>query len=214
MKLYHATVLDNNDPKTMGRVKIKVESLMDDCSDDMCPWASQFHLEVGGMTIEDSATPYGSIKTPVIGSLVWIFFADEENYKQPFFLSGISLGAMNLIGNAKVTLAIQTIINAMIAVPPPALTTAYPNLHYTLYPNGLVVGISNDKTNADCFVLNINAGSFMSMNTAGSIHMKGTSVTIQGTTGAILPNPTGKGGFCALPYCLLTGAPHTGDTIA
>lgn len=213
MKLHYAEVIDNNDLTMKGRVKIKIHHKHDDMTDDMLPWATQFHLEIGGMTLADSSTPYGSLKIPPIGSLIWVFFADEKNDKTPFYMSGVSLDIMTVSHNAKVTGAIQAIINTMTAIPPPAISVVYPNLHYTLYPNGLVLGVSSDKVNSDCFVMNTNAGSFISMNTSGSIHAKGTSITLQGTTGAIIPDPASKGGFCALPFCLFTGTPHKGDTI-
>lgn len=213
MNFYYAKVLDNNDTTFQGRVKVKIEHLMDSCSDDMCPWALPFYFSVGGMTLADSATPYGSIKTPRPNSLVWLFFADEKNFKHPFYMADVSLGTMNILHNAKVTAAIQAIINTTVAIPPPAMTVTYPNLHYTLYPNGLVIGISNDATNADCFVMNINAASYIGMNTSGSIYMKGTTVSILGTNGLVVPDPTTKGAFCALKNCLFTGAPHTGATI-
>jgi hypothetical protein len=129
-------------------------------------------------------------------------------------MADLSLPAMNLIHNTKVSTAIQSIINTTISTALPNITVEYPDLHYTLYPSGLVIGISAGDSNADCFVMNINAKSFISMNTSGGISMKGTTVSIQGATGTTAPNPTGKGGFCALPTCLFTGAPHQTETIS
>lgn len=214
MKFHYAKVLNNVDPKFQGRVQVKVEYLMDEFSNDMCPWALPFKFSMGGMTLSHSSMPFGSMTPPKKDSMIWIFFADEKNMKHPLFFADVSLPAMNLLHSAKVVAAIQAIINTTIALAPPALTVTYPDLYYTLYPNGLVVGLSAGDSNADCFVMNINAGSFISMNTTGGINIKGTTVSIQGATGLTVPNPSGKGGFCALPNCLFTGAPHQTETIS
>ena len=52
---------------------------------------------------------------------------------------------------------------------------------------------------------------------ATSVEVKGTTVNITGGTlktgnGGVAA-PTSKGGFCAIPICPLTGAPHIGDVL-
>lgn len=47
---------------------------------------------------------------------------------------------------------------------------------------------------------------------AGTISVKGDSITIEGsTTHSGTAAPTGKGAWCAIPNCLFSGAPHIGD---
>ena len=70
------------------------------------------------------------------------------------------------------------------------------------------------------------------VNNDGSIKIKSTDVKVEATnvevkgsnvniTGGILKTgkggtaaPTSKGGFCAIPVCPLTGAPHIGDVLS
>lgn len=83
--------------------------------------------------------------------------------------------------------------------------------------------------------IEIHAGdskSVILVNNDGSIKIKSTDVKVEATnvevkgsnvniTGGILKTgkggtaaPTSKGGFCAIPVCPLTGAPHIGDVLS
>lgn len=89
---YRGVVLDNNDPKKIGRVKVRVFGIHDDSnvSASNMPWA-----EVSGSTEFGLISGVGVSSVLRKGTLVWVFFKeDDTNYPVVFATAkGINSGS-------------------------------------------------------------------------------------------------------------------------
>ena len=79
--MYRGIVVDVDDPKVAGRVRVRVHSVYDGVKDDALPWAQ--YADPFFMTGEDS----GSQITPDVGNRVWLFF-EEGDHMYPVFFAG------------------------------------------------------------------------------------------------------------------------------
>lgn len=75
-------VVDNNDPKKLLRVRVRVAELHRDVPNADLPWALPMHLG-GAMGINGSV---GAISVPAIGAKVALSFMDDSLYS-PYYLS-------------------------------------------------------------------------------------------------------------------------------
>ena len=148
MKSMHwALVVDNNDTELQaGRIKIKIPYIHGEVSDDLLPWAKQMCLFSGG------SSSHGSSYIPEKDSYVWVIFENELDYLKPFYIADVQLNGMNphlLFANnvaSKIT----------------GFTSAYPDVKFKYYANGISTGVSSNKTNPEMFMY----------------HPKGTSIFI------------------------------------
>ena len=72
-KSYVGTVIDNNDPKRLGRCKVKVLDVYDNIRDEDIPWATPYKDLNGNQFI-----------LPEVGKIVSVKF-DNENYYMPIY---------------------------------------------------------------------------------------------------------------------------------
>jgi hypothetical protein len=79
---YIGDVVDNNDPKKLGRIKVRISAYAD-LSDEALPWASPLLASHG------NSQEYGGINIPEIGSQVRITFPSED-FTAPYY-SGAEL---------------------------------------------------------------------------------------------------------------------------
>ena len=99
-------VVANNDPDKTLRVKVRVPYVHDDVPDDMLPWA----VCLGGSA---KGANYGIVSVPAVGSLVAVYFQDNDPMN-PAYSGGVpSVGGL-----------------------PPSLLENYPNRHGLYLPNG------------------------------------------------------------------------------
>lgn len=79
---YRGEVVDVNDPKKSGRVRIRVFSIFDDVPVDSIPWAIMGNGVIGGLA------DYGSFFVPDMGSHVLVVFENGDP-EQPIYLGGL-----------------------------------------------------------------------------------------------------------------------------
>ena len=79
---YIGDVIDNNDPKKLGRVKVKISAYAD-LNDEALPWASPLLASHG------NSQEYGGINIPEIGSQVRVTFPSRD-FTAPYY-SGAEL---------------------------------------------------------------------------------------------------------------------------
>ena len=133
MNLYPATVKDNNDLEKMGRIKIKVEHLHAGVDDDLLPWAKQHSLFSGG------SNKYGCSNIPETDSLVWIYFENEDDFLKPYYVADIHLNQFHP----------HTLFDANIASHISGFTSAYPDVKYHYYKNGICIAVSSNADNPE-----------------------------------------------------------------
>lgn len=79
--IYRGIVVDNNDPLSSGRVKIKVFPMFIGVSDNDLPWAILCDPLGGGFANT------GSLFIPEIGSHVWVMF-ENMDHRFPVYIGG------------------------------------------------------------------------------------------------------------------------------
>lgn len=143
-EFYYATVIDNNDPDKKGRVKIKVPFLHEETTDDLLPWAKAFPLSTGG------SSTHGTSCIPEIDSLLWVGFADQINFKKPYYIADIHLNDMNPHGLFEANVKSQL----------EGFTSEYPDVKFTYLPNGICVGYTSGD-NAEAFFVHPKASIYI-----------------------------------------------------
>jgi hypothetical protein len=110
-ELHLAEVVDNNDPKKEGRVKINIPPIMQGWTSDHLPWARPFMNITGGdssvtndpacfipdsdNSSTDAPKKYGQSFIPEMESSVLIWFADSKFKKNPYYITGIQVEGNN-----------------------------------------------------------------------------------------------------------------------
>lgn len=163
---FPAKVIDNVDTKKQGRVKIKIEHLHFDFTDDMLPWAMQSSLSTGG---SDS---YGSSSIPEIDSYLWIWFEDTDVfYRQPYYIMDLQF-----TGKQPHNLFETNIKSAL------GSASSYPNTKYTYYKNGICIGVDSSSDNPEIFIYHPSATIFI--DNAGKVKITSTEIELLGGTTA------------------------------
>ena len=78
---YRGIVIDNNDPKQNGRIKIRVYPMFDGVSDEALPWAIYADPSMGGIS------DVGKINVPLLDSHVFLFF-ENGDHRYPVYFAG------------------------------------------------------------------------------------------------------------------------------
>lgn len=78
--LYKATVVDNNDPLKIGRIRARVSTLMEGIDDSFLPWAiSAANVHPHGATVSSaSCGGSGSFSVPAIGTIVFLKWESDD----------------------------------------------------------------------------------------------------------------------------------------
>lgn len=172
MRGYHpAKVIDNNDPKKQGRVKIKIEHIHYGFSNEMLPWARQSSLSTGG------SNTYGESSIPEANSYLWVWFEEVDVfYKQPYYVADLQFAGKHPHGlfesNVKTGLGSASV---------------YPNTKYTYYKNGICIGVDSSSGNAEVFVYHP-AGFKILINKNGYMNYTDPKNTIVSSSTGILIN--------------------------
>ena len=77
-KVLSASVVDNKDPKMMGRVKLRISSMHDGVPDEDLPWAIP----------QNGSSGNGSTDIPTIGESVYVEFPDGD-YHEPQYKGNV-----------------------------------------------------------------------------------------------------------------------------
>jgi hypothetical protein len=79
--MYRGEVVNDQDPKGAGRVRVNVFNVFDDIPHDSLPWAIYSDPFMGGQT------DLGGLFVPDVGSHVWVFF-EQGDPKMPVYCAG------------------------------------------------------------------------------------------------------------------------------
>lgn len=95
LKDWVGEVVDNEDPETQFRCKVKVYGLWDDLDTEMIPWAFPAHHGV----FAGSSGGYGSGSVPKVGTLVKVKFSGGNMYSPEYYaIQNINTGLQGEIG--------------------------------------------------------------------------------------------------------------------
>lgn len=186
---YVGKVVTNNDPDKLGRCQIRVYGVFENnIQDSDLPWAMPEFSFVGSNK--------GSFIVPTVGTIVRVYF-DKGDIYLPIYTNKI-VDKTNL---------------------PSDINTNYPDT---------MVFFETDA--GDKFTINRNTGDTIFTHKSGSlIKIDGTgNITIEGTQQVtinhaniltvagsnVIPNSSGKGPLCAIPFDPITGLPHVGNICA
>lgn len=81
MNIHIGSVIDNNDPRSEGRIKVRVLGKYDNFTDEELPWAYHMSSINGG-----SSGGFGELSVPKIGQLIQVIF-DKEDILSPYWIS-------------------------------------------------------------------------------------------------------------------------------
>lgn len=189
-KLYAADVIDNNDLKQEGRVQIYIEPLMwgiGKTARSKLPWARPFYNETGG----DST--FGESKIPETNSKVWVWYEDDVNKKNPFYVTGLQLAGLN-----PHKLFTQHVAPSLITA---GQSATYPDVKYTYYPNGICIGVSSSQTDPEIFIYH-SPTTYMFIDKTGSmtitspvLNIQSPGLNITGQPGAGIQSAPGQMGI-------------------
>jgi uncharacterized protein involved in type VI secretion and phage assembly len=187
---YRAVVVDNNDPDTSGRVKLRVYPMMEDLEEAVLPWAlPAFPLWEGGKSGE------GSYVIPDVGAHVWVFF-EAGSPLHPVYFAAAPAKTHGPSGKNKDKKTFKSRTGHIIEVSDVSGSEAITVTH----KDG-TTKISMDSTGK----VEITSKADMTLNATGKVEVKATGdVTLNG--GGLVAN--GKV-VTTLHICSFTGAVHT-----
>jgi hypothetical protein len=225
--LYPAIVVDNNDPNTTGKVKFRIEHMMEEVIDTILPWATPFHNSSGG------ASTHGLSFIPEINSKIWIFYMDDVYFRNAYYIADATYSQLHphtLYNNN-----VKSNVNGQ---------SNYPDVKYIYLKNGICIAMSSNQStpeiiiyhpsaqltigpSGDINISNQSNGNKITLDTTGikiidknanevdmtstgiEVKASGKTIKVAGIPGA----PNNLGCWNALPNCLFTGAPHSTDTV-
>ena len=123
-RFHVGTVTDNNDPKKWGRIRARVEGMLDGISDEHLPWAIVSLAHPGGATAQ-----HGRFEVPEVGAKVLVEFQDGSPMHPVY--KGYFIDETTKLPEADVN---------------------YPNRSVMLWPSGSMIIL--DKTSEDIFIRN------------------------------------------------------------
>ena len=204
-----ATVVNNNDPENAYRVKVRIETVHDNISDENLPWAARVGPTFMGFGDADIDHAIPEVGTKVLT----IFIANDPNSilylgslykKNPVTPSGDSyLGSYGIytkkgefIGIDKINTTFKMIYEGKIDIS--KITEATVNI------NGPMTVKTDGNINIESSgPINIKAGGTVTINSTGMTNLTGGQVTIEKGT---------QCGFNCLQKCILTNVPHVSPT--
>lgn len=165
--IYRGTVVDNNDPLKLGRIKVKVYPWFANITEsNKLPWA------VPAMPIwEGSGNGYGYFAVPKVGSQVFVFFENGE-YMQPVYFAEALDGVYGL---------------------PAERETNYPDRKVMKTKNGIVIYVDDNAKEIYIYhpsstYLKIDSDGNISVHASGNIGVNASGdITIEGATVNINP---------------------------
>lgn len=166
--IFYAQVIDNNDPDQAGKIKIKIPHIHEQVEDDYLPWAKAKYLFSGG------SSSYGKSNIPEIGSLVWIEFAEPQNYRKPYYIADIHLNNFHP----------HKLFNNNVKSNITGFGSSYPDVKYDYYKNGVCVGVSSNSSNPEIFIYHPSKTQIY-INKNGDVIINGKEITVTGDNVAL-----------------------------
>jgi hypothetical protein len=153
-KKYLAEVIDNDDSLKLGRVKIFIEHIMVDWNKQLLPWAFQY-TSMGG-----SSSTYGSSFIPEKGSKVWVWFEDDDNFINPFYIDGPTFEELSI---HKKYDSIKSNMSE--------LSGGYPNNKFIHFANGINIGVCTSNTNKEIWIYH-SSNTYINIDNDGKVTIK------------------------------------------
>lgn len=182
---YVGIIVDNNDPEKLGRCRINVYTVFDGVPTDSLPWALPDMSFIGSNV--------GSFIVPTVGTVVSVYFQNGDIYSPHYTTKVIVRNKM-----------------------PKNKDIDYPNtMVFFETDNGDSFEINRAKstttyTHSSGTTIHIDADGSVSIESENNVNiLHNNACTISGD----YVQPTGRGGFCAIPICPFTGLPHVGNVI-
>lgn len=167
-KLYAAEVIDNNDAETSGstgkgKIQFFIEPLhwgLGRNSRDKLPWARPYHNILGG------SNEFGSSVIPENDTIVWIWYEDDVNKKNPYYITGLNLNQLSphhlFDQEVKPNLTDSGSIS----------DTDYPDMKFIYSPNGICVFFSTSDSSKEIGIFHP-SGAFIHIDNDGVVRNKG-----------------------------------------
>lgn len=148
-----AEVMNNNDPLQQGKVQIYIPFLMHDWLPAHYPWAFGETQGIGG------GIGYGVSRVPHVGSKIWCW-AEKNNYKNWYYTSDVQLESVN--PNSLFYTTISPSISS---------TASYPDAKYTLYKNGICIGVTDSLSSKEIFMYH-SPQRYIKIDNTGLLHVQ------------------------------------------
>lgn len=178
MQFYIADVINNVDSDQAGKIQIYCEPLHHSFIPSEYPWARSATNGGGGSSTS------GISFIPEIGSKVWIFFEDEQNWRNPFYIADVHLTTNNP------HLLYETTVKGIIGA-----NGTYPNVKFFYMPNGTCLALNSVENEITIYN---NANTYIFLDSTGNVTIKGTKINMY--------NPLSTAWKpCVLPTCPLLG---------
>lgn len=78
---YEGVVIDNNDPRRISQVRVRIKGLMDDIEDENLPWLRPHISQIEGYLGGPQANSFGVVAIPVRGARVTVTFPTGDMYE-------------------------------------------------------------------------------------------------------------------------------------
>lgn len=204
---YEGVVEDNNDPRKLGRCRIRVFGQYDDVPKDVLPWA----LPDFGIA--------GEFKVPENGSIVNVYFRNNEKYS-PHYTSMV-VNTDDLPDERDEDYPNTLVLFKTSSGDYLKINKKTNELTFRHASGGIVTFVENgdvklDTTHTQTGKVDIVARGNVSITAVGTITVNSeTSISVNAPlivapSGVVAPAATGP--FCAMPIDPLTGLPQTGFT--
>lgn len=198
MKLFIGTVIDNNDPMKLQRVRVSCPDMFDNIPTDGLPWFMSIQS-----TVQGNRPGMGSLSPLAVGSRVWVSFLDETPYHPVIWgaattgdtklseLTGADYphcyghvdqsGNIFLTNTAQNTITVGHVSGTSVNINGAGKITIVTASDVEVHTNGDTVLRTSGDTH-------IHSGGGTNIFSTGPINLNGSSVNINGGGGAIAPN--------------------------
>lgn len=155
IKWFVATVEDNNDSKNKsGKVRIRVHPFMDDFPTSFLPLARPRVSFLGG------SESWGEAKIPPNKSKIWVYSEDTLLRKVWYYSNALSTDTLNIFKKWESSLQFKL-----------GASGSYPDVHFTLYPNGIAQGVCISNNAKEIFTYHP-SGTYWIIKNDGSMDME------------------------------------------
>ena len=147
---YRGEVMDNQDPKQSGRIKLSIHGVLQGIDTASLPWAI-----AASPTFVGAGSGSGRFMVPDIGTIMWCFF-EEGDHNQPVYFAEAPDCVHGL---------------------PEERTTNYPKRRVLKTSAGVVIYIDDETTDVR---VNHPSGTFVEIDKDGHVRIHGGNVRIDG----------------------------------
>lgn len=204
---YEGIVEDNNDPRKLGRCRVRVFGQYDKIPVDVIPWA---HPDFGIA---------GEFKVPEVGSIVNVYFRDNEKYSPHYTTMVVNTADLPEERD-------EDYPNTLVLFKTPngdylKINKKTNEITFRHASGGIVTFVENgdvkvDTTHTSSGKVEIVARGNVNITAVGNVSVSSETTINVDAPIIIAPSgnalPVGTGPFCAMPIDPLTGMPQTGFT--